>query len=177
MLYEILCSSDVIESINENLDYLLNLIPEINYMIGFEHRHPHHHLDVWNHTLLALSMSENDFDIRLSLLLHDIGKPFCYQEKDEKRNFRNHPQKSSEMSYTILKRLNFNDEYINKICFYIRNHDNRINEKFIINNREDAIKLYKIQECDALAHHPEKLEKRKQYLKKINTKLRVDSIK
>ena len=23
---------------------------------------------------------------------------------------------------------------------------------------------YKIQECDALAHHPEKLEKRKRYL-------------
>ena len=71
-------SDNVVECINNNLDYLLVLVPEIQYMIGFEHKHPHHHLDVWNHTLLALSLSQNDFDIRLCLLLHDIGKPFSY---------------------------------------------------------------------------------------------------
>ena len=51
-------------------------------MIGFEHKHPHHHLDVWNHTLLALSYSPKDFDIRLVLLLHDIGKPHSYQDEE-----------------------------------------------------------------------------------------------
>lgn len=171
MLYEILCSADVVESINKNLEYLLNIIPEIKYMVGFEHKHPYHHLDVWNHTLLALSMSENDFDIRLSLLLHDIGKPFCYQENDEIRHFKGHPQKSAEISYEILKRLNFNDEFIDKICFYIRNHDNPLTKQFIINNKDDAIKIFKIQECDVLAHHPEKIEKRKQYLKKIEQQM------
>ena len=77
-LEEILLSEDIVSSINNNLDYLLNVIPEIKYMIGFEHKHPHHHLDVWNHTLLALSLSERDIDIRLTLLLHDIGNPFSY---------------------------------------------------------------------------------------------------
>lgn len=171
LLYEILCSENVVESINNNLEYLLGIIPEISYMIGFEHKHPHHHLDVWNHTLLALSMSDNDFDIRLSLLLHDIGKPFCYQESDGIRNFRGHPQKSAEISYKILNRLNFNDEFIERICFYIRNHDNPLEEQFIIDNREASIKIFKIQECDALAHHPEKLEKRRQYLKKIKDQI------
>lgn len=173
MLYEILCSTDVVESINENLEYLLNIIPEINYMIGFEHKHPNHHLDVWNHTLLALSMSENNFDIRISLLLHDIGKPFYYQEKDGIRHFRGHSEKSSEISYQILKRLYFNDKFIQKICFYIKNHDNPITEQFIINNREDAIKIFEIQKCDALAHNPDKLEKRKQYLKRLNDKFEI----
>lgn len=167
MLYEILCSTNVVENINENLEYLLTIIPELNYMIGFEHKHPYHHLDVWNHTLLALSMSENDFEIRLSLLLHDIGKPFCYQEKNGTRHFEGHPQKSSEIAYIILKRLNFNDKFIKKICFYIKVHDNFITKEFIANNREDAIKIFKIQECDALAHHPEKLETKKKYLKKV----------
>ena len=76
-------------------------------MIGFEHNHPHHHLDVWNHTLYALSLSENNFDIRLSLLLHDIGKPFSYQD-DEIRHFHNHPYVSFIMSKSILSRLGFN---------------------------------------------------------------------
>ena len=31
-------------------------------MIEFEHKHSHHHLHVWNHTLHALSNFENDFE-------------------------------------------------------------------------------------------------------------------
>ena len=60
-IYHILMDEDVVSSINKNIDYLLDVIPEIKDMIGFEHRHPHHHLDVWKHTLLALSLSDKDF--------------------------------------------------------------------------------------------------------------------
>lgn len=45
-LYNILMADDIVKSVNENLDYLLQTIPEIKYMIGFDHKHPHHHLDV-----------------------------------------------------------------------------------------------------------------------------------
>ena len=77
-LYDILLCDDVVGAINDNLEYILKIIPELKDMIGFEHRHPHHHLDVWNHTLLAISYSPKVFDVRLVLLLHDIGKPHCY---------------------------------------------------------------------------------------------------
>ena len=50
-LNEILSGVDILSSINDNFDTLLKLIPEIEYMIGFLHNHPHHHLDVWFHTL------------------------------------------------------------------------------------------------------------------------------
>ena len=80
-LYGILMSDNIVESIKSNIDYILDLIPEIKYSIGFDQKHPHHHLDVWEHTLYALSLSEKDFEIRLALLLHDIGKPFYYQER------------------------------------------------------------------------------------------------
>ena len=79
LLQNILTSNNVIESTNNNIYILLGIIPELKDMMGFQHNHPHHHLDVWNHTLLALSLSEPIFDIRLCLLLHDIGKPHSYQ--------------------------------------------------------------------------------------------------
>ena len=169
-LQSILLSDNIVESINKNMDYLLTIIPEIKNMIGFKHNHPHHHLDVWNHTLLALSLSEKDFDIRLCLLLHDIGKPFSYQD-EEIRHFRNHAKVSSEMSRIILNRLGYDEEYINYICYLIENHDTKIDNKQIKNNYEVCLKLYKIQKCDALAHHPDKLEKRKQYLNEIENKM------
>lgn len=169
-LQEILLSDDIVESINNNMDYLLFVIPEIKNMIDFEHNHPHHHLDVWNHTLLALSLSEKDFDIRLSLLLHDIGKPFSYQD-EEVRHFRNHAKVSSNMSKKILERLEFDNNYINYICYLIEQHDTPISDEQITNNYESCLKLLKIQRCDALAHHPDKLEKRKKYIDKIQKKL------
>lgn len=170
-LYEILIKDDVIKSINENITEILELIPELKNLIGFEHKHPHHHLDVWNHTLLALSKSTIDFDVRLVLLLHDIGKPFSYQEIDGLRHYNGHSKVSSDMAYNILKRLGYDEKYIEKICFFINNHDYPITKKFIKNNYLDALKLYEIQKCDALAHHPDKLEKRKEYLKQISSNL------
>lgn len=173
-LYEILTSEDVVSSIKQNLDYILELIPEIKYMIGFEHKHPHHHLDVWEHTLYALSLSENNFEIRLCLLLHDIGKPFSYKEgEDGVRHFNGHPKVSAQMSKEILTRLNLDEKLIEEMCYLIEFHDMPISEKAIKTDYKLSIKRYKIQECDVLAHNPDKLEKRKEYLVKIKKKLEI----
>lgn len=170
VLEKILMEEDVVSSINNNLSLLLNIIPEIKSMIGFEHKHPHHHLDVWNHTLLALSMAPRNLEIRLILLLHDIGKPFSYQD-GEIRHFKGHPIVSSKMSEDILRRLNYNDLKIEEMCNLIKEHDNLIKDEDIINNNEFCQKKFKIQFCDALAHNPTKLEKRIKYLLDINNKL------
>lgn len=170
-LEEILTSDDVISSINNNLDYLLEIIPEIKDMIGFDQKHPHHHLDVWEHTLYAISMSDNDFEIRLVLLLHDIGKPHSYIEKDSIRHFPNHGAVSAIMSKKILRRLNYPEEFIKEVCYLIKEHDKPITKEEISSNYTLAYKKYLVQKCDALAHNPDKLEKRKKYLKRIKDDL------
>jgi len=172
-LMEILSSDNIVESINSNMDYLLSIIPDLKYLIGFDQKHPHHHLDAWNHTLLALSLSPNDFDIRLSLLLHDIGKPFSYQD-EEVRHFRNHPKVSSDMAKKILNELGFEDSYIEYICYLILHHDTPITDKDILDDYDLCLKLFEIQKCDALAHHPNKQEKRKKYLEEIQNKLKIN---
>ena len=170
-LNEILSTDDIVKSINDNKKVLLDIIPELKYMIGFQHNHPHHHLDVWDHTLLALSLSENNFDLRLCLLLHDIGKPHSYQDR-EVRHFKGHPKVSSELSKNILERLGYEKNYIDEICYLIENHDNPITHYNIISNFDLYLKIYLIQYCDALAHNPEKLEKRIKYLKNTLEKLK-----
>ena len=82
----LLTSNNVVANINTNINTLLFFIPEIKYMMNFDQKHPCHNYDLWNHTLLTLynaeELSYNDFDTRLALLLHDIGKPFCLSLKD-----------------------------------------------------------------------------------------------
>ena len=51
ILEQILISDDVVESINDNIETLFSLIPELQPMVDFPHNHPHHHLDVWQHTV------------------------------------------------------------------------------------------------------------------------------
>ena len=171
IIEQILLSEDISNSINDNINILLRFIPEIKYMMGFEHNHPHHHLDVWNHTLYALSLSKCDFDIRLTLLLHDIGKPFSYQD-GEVRHFKGHPKVSAYISRLVLNRFGFEKEYINKICYLVENHDIPITENDVIDDYDLQLKRFEVQRCDALAHHPDKLSKRKAYLDETKSLLK-----
>lgn len=172
-LYEILMVDDVVDSVKENREELLTMIPELIDMIDFNHNHPHHHLDVWNHTLLALSLSKKDFDTRVVLLLHDIGKPHSYQD-DEIRHFHGHADVSSNMSVDILNRLGFESEEIEILTYLIREHDTEITKEDIDSNVELCIKRFGVQFCDALAHNPTKLKKRIEYLVRLSKEIGVD---
>lgn len=172
-LYEILMVDDVVDSIKSNIDTLHKMIPEIKDMIGFQRNHPHHHLDVWNHTLLALSLSKKYFDTRVVLLLHDIGKPHSYQD-DEVRHFHGHADVSSNMSIGILNRLGFNSEEVEELTYLIKEHDTEITKEDIDTNRELCCKRFGVQFCDALAHNPSKLKKRVGYLVRLSNELGVD---
>lgn len=169
ILKDILISDDVVGNIRQNIQHLILIIPEISDIIGFEHKHPHHHLDVWEHTLYALSLSPKNFDIRLALLLHDIGKPHSYQD-DEVRHFKGHPEMSAHISNRILNRLGYNEQYINYICEIINRHDTPLTEEDVFSNTDLSKVIFEVQKCDALAHNPAKNKKRLEYIKNI-TKL------
>lgn len=174
ILKEILTNEDVVGTIRENMQQLVIIIPEICDMIGFEHKHPHHHLDVWEHTLCALSFSPNNFDIRLALFLHDVGKPHSYQD-DEVRHFKGHPEKSANISKCVLERLGYEDNYIAYICEIISRHDTPLAKENIVENIDLSKVIFEVQKCDALAHNPAKNKKRLDYIEKI-TKLFEEKI-
>lgn len=163
--------------IDANKEKIFKIIPELRAEDGFDQKHPHHCYDVWGHTMEALKRSKPDLQIRISLLLHDIGKPYSYQEEGDIRHFKGHPQKSAEISKQILQRLGYSDKEVEDICYLIKNHDtlidvNKINE----NNLKLVKKLLYIQYCDAYAHAPnfinrriEKLDIVFEQMKQINT--------
>ncbi len=163
-LKELLGCEDLVSEIRKNISELARVIPEIEASFGFDHKHPHHQFDVWEHTLCALSFAPNDFDVRLVLLLHDIGKPYCFTEEGGVRHFHGHGKVSADMSEKILKRLCFEREYISFICKLIEGHDDPISMEDIKSDRIFAEKKFQVQICDTKAHNPEKNAKRLSYI-------------
>ena len=161
---ELLSRDDADRAIREEMDRLLRAIPEIGATVHFEHRHPHHHLDVWEHTLLALRLSKNRLKTRTALLLHDIGKPLCYREEDGIRHFGGHAEKSAQMAEVILGRLGFDEAFTKEVARLIRRHDTPMSKTFIDRDPTFAAELFEVQRCDALAHAPAYNEKRLAYI-------------
>lgn len=172
-LDRILSGENVVANINENMDMLLNYIPEISFIMNFNQKDPEHQLDLWNHTLLALYYSDDEFDVRLALLFHDIGKPFTYKERKGKgRKYCNSAEESAKMAKLILQRLGYDNILINRIVYLINNHDKRIENDLIFSDIEVANKLLKVQYCNALAHNPNFFEKKMPYLTTVKQKIK-----
>lgn len=170
---ESLTGNNVAKSISDNIEYLLTLIPEIKNMIGFEHKHPHHHLDVWQHTLEVLkNLNTKDLELNMAALLHDIGKPFSYQD-EEVRHFHGHPEVSCEMAKKILTRLGYDEGFIENVAYLVRTHDTIIEPSNLDNNSEMIQKRLQLQYADAKAHHPDKIEKRVKFLDNVKDQLQM----
>ena len=159
----LLTEDAVVESIRAHMAELLRAIPELGDMVGFDHKHPHHHLDVWEHTLEALRVSENDLTVRLVLLLHDIGKPHVCIEGDV-RHFYGHAKKSALMGEEILSRLGYGEDEVEVLCDMILRHDTALKREDVLKDPALSKKLLEVQRCDTLAHNPEKIARRLDYL-------------
>jgi poly(A) polymerase len=112
-------------ALNDLLDFGLLAVfaPELARMKGIEQGH-YHHLDVWDHTLLVVSLvpAEN-LTLRLAALLHDVGKPDTYQMDEEGRiRFLQHELVGEKIARDLLKRLKFPHRQVDTVCKLVRGH-------------------------------------------------------
>ncbi len=166
-LDEILITGDV----KENQEYVLEQIPELTNLVGFEHKHPHHHLDVWEHTLEVIkNIKTPDLETRMAGLLHDIGKPLSYQD-EEVRHYHGHPQISAQMSESILTRLRYSSQFVKDVTYLVRTHDTIIDVEHLDNSYNMILKRLELQYADAKAHAPTTVVKRIKFLDEISKEL------
>lgn len=102
---------------------LTGLLPELAAGKGVT-QNRFHIYDVYEHSIFACdSVTEGDFILRFSALLHDIGKVPTRKERDNgEATFYNHEIVSSKLAVPIMKRFGIPKETGLKIRFYVRNH-------------------------------------------------------
>ena len=101
--------------------------PEVLPMVGFDQRNRHHCYDVWEHTLHALAAVKPETELRLAMLLHDIGKPNCFTV-DEQGNghFYGHPAESARLAAEMLRRLRADRATTETVVRLVSWHDRNI---------------------------------------------------
>lgn len=123
---KLICGIDAENILNKYRDVIAVFIPELSAEFDFNQNSKHHNLDLWHHTTRTVNLIEPDAALRLTMLLHDIGKPDC-KTTDEKgeSHFIGHPVVSADISRVILKRLKYPSDLIDECVCLIRNHDIR----------------------------------------------------
>ena len=137
------------------------LLPEVVALKGTPQSPDYHpEGDVFAHTLLLLShlAPSSSETLAYGCLLHDIAKPVCFRQENDRITFYGHTEVGAAMSGDILKRLKRSRETWERVAYLVHNHLRHVQapqmrlstlKRFL---REEGIdELLELARIDALA--------------------------
>lgn len=101
------------------------IIPMMCHTVGFAQRGGHHFLDVFEHSLLAVGVITPELVLRLTMLLHDIGKPFVWDSSESLSydRFDDHAAVSAKLAGKILRDLKYDNATRKDVVELIAHHN------------------------------------------------------
>ena len=178
-------SSELVKTLcGENCSYILRrfkdvfavIIPEITTMFHYDQSTPHHNKTLWKHTVSCVNKIDNEPILRMTMFLHDIGKPMS-EKKDEKgiSHFSGHEKTGAGIAKRILERLRYSNDFVDTVVYLISIHDLRIKPDRIIIKKvlknigsENFAMLMKVQMADVLSQSPYHQQEKIDNLNKVN---------
>lgn len=119
------CGRPITPVFKEYSDVIAAIIPELKPCIGFEHKSIYHKHNVYEHILAVVDgCKTNNFCVKMSALLHDIGKPHvCTTDETGHRHFHGHAAESVRLAKPVLSRLDTTEDEVKLILDLIEYHD------------------------------------------------------
>lgn len=138
---------------------ILEIIPELIVCVNYNQNHPAHVYNVYDHILETTNKVNPDLILKLSALLHDIGKPYKVAVVDNVDRFWDHEETGAGISRLVLTRLGYNQELINKVFTIIKFHDHKtfatiesVRDTVNLVGNDLVSYLFQLQKADLLAH-------------------------
>lgn len=152
------------------------VLPEFDACMETEQNTPHHCFSVGEHTLKSLENIRADKVLRLTMLLHDVGKPAVKQTDENGRDhFKTHGTVGEKMAAIILRRLKMDNDTIGKVSRLIKWHDYRPAPDMASVRRavykvgEDLFPMYlEVQRADILAQSMYRREEKLERLEEVS---------
>lgn len=158
-LTKILCGNSCDYILRRFKDVFAVIIPEISSMFHFKDTSRDKIKTLWKYTVNSVKNIDNEPVLRMTMLLHDIGKPIS-ERKDEKgiSHFSGHNKISAGIAKQILERLRYSNDFIESVVSLISLHNihikaDRVIIKKILKNigKEKFTMLLKVQMADILS--------------------------
>lgn len=169
-LLKLLCGEYAVQVLLRYPDVLGVFLPEILPAVGCDQRNHHHCYDVWEHIARTVGHIAPQNVLRMTMLLHDLGKPACMTvDEDGVGHFKGHADKSCELSRDILERLRFDRDSSERILALVKWHDVPIEPteramRRVLNKMtlEGTQELLQVKRADNLAQAPAYLGRQKE---------------
>lgn len=150
-------------------------MPEFDEMMTTKQNTVHHKYTVGEHSIHAMEAIEPDKTLRLTMLLHDVGKPSCRTtDENGQDHFKGHPGVSADMARTILRRLKFDNDTSTAVVNLVRNHDDRpevtprnVRRMAIRVGEENMKALLAVKIADTLAQSDYQRQEKLEYIEDI----------
>ena len=158
-LLRLLCGSGVGRILREYTDVFAFLLPALSPSVGYDQQNPHHLYTVWEHTIRAVEQVPPEPFLRLTMLLHDTGKPFS-RTTDEQGigHYKGHQKISAELARRTLDELRCDHSLRDRVVRLVEAHDIPLStdRKLLLRrlNRfgeEDLRALFQIHRADRIA--------------------------
>jgi poly(A) polymerase len=178
-------------SVGLRLMYLTGVMdavfPEISKLAGVEQVGPHHHKDVFEHTLLVVdqvALLSADPLLRLTALLHDIAKPKTKKFVPQTGwTFHSHEDVGARMARNITRRMKLPEDACGKIEKLVALHMRPINlthesvtdsgvRRLIVEAGEDLDDLLTLCKADITSSKPNKVKKYLEQFEKLSGRIR-----
>ena len=124
-LVKLLCGKAVERILLDYREVIFEIIPELEITNGFDqHDDIKHIYDVYGHIAHSVSIIKDEPELRVTMLLHDSGKPACFT-LDEKGTgcFHGHAAAGEEIALKVLQDLKFSKKFTEEVTHLIRYHD------------------------------------------------------
>lgn len=126
-LKKLLCGDNAESVLLKYKEVIAVVVPELAPCFDFAQNTKWHLYDVYTHIVKSVGFSPKTDYMRLTLLLHDIGKPYCLKVDDRGvDHFKGHQEKGAFLAERALRRLKCDNATLKKVVTLISVHDEKI---------------------------------------------------
>lgn len=161
-LSKLLLGDNVFNVLMKYREILAQIIPELRFIFNIPQNTKWHIYDVWEHTCKSVDVAPRDVALRLTMLLHDIGKAFSKTtDENGTDHFKGHQKISAVYAQKALERLKVSNEIYDRVMFLVPIHDMHIGtdskkiKKWLSKAGESRLRdLIEVKRADKLAQNP-----------------------
>lgn len=122
-LCRLLTGGHVGDILRQYPDVLCQFWPELLPLTTLEQNTPWHCWDGWEHTVRTVEAAPADVILRLTMLLHDVGKPLCKSiDENGIDHFYGHPSLGARLADGMLQTLKFDHRTREQVTTLVNYH-------------------------------------------------------